>query len=171
MFVRTPFVATGMLYKVVLPQAMTGIASTAIFCLIFAWNEYAFASLLTSGDAQTMPPFIPFIIGEGGQIEVDGVAEQQRAFGDRGAGKSAEGQCAAARRVNAGFALSQGDGGVGDFHRMGAVSVGKANAEALARERAARRHAERRVFQRRVVERLRARGPGSGEMHGRFLPN
>ena len=26
-------------YKVVLPQAATGIASTAIFCLIFAWNE------------------------------------------------------------------------------------------------------------------------------------
>jgi multiple sugar transport system permease protein len=54
-------------YKVVLPQATTGIAATAIFCMIFAWNEYAFAVLLTSGDAQTMPPFIPFIIGEGGQ--------------------------------------------------------------------------------------------------------
>jgi multiple sugar transport system permease protein len=53
--------------KVVLPQAVTGIAATAIFCLIFSWNEYAFALLLTSGDAQTMPPFIPFIIGEGGQ--------------------------------------------------------------------------------------------------------
>jgi multiple sugar transport system permease protein len=53
--------------KVVLPQATTGIAATAIFCLIFAWNEYAFAVLLTSGEAQTMPPFIPFIIGEGGQ--------------------------------------------------------------------------------------------------------
>jgi multiple sugar transport system permease protein len=53
--------------KVVLPQAATGIAATAIFCLIFSWNEYAFAVLLTSGDAQTMPPFIPFIIGEGGQ--------------------------------------------------------------------------------------------------------
>ncbi|MGA2550687.1 MAG: carbohydrate ABC transporter permease [Burkholderiaceae bacterium] len=53
--------------KVVLPQAVTGIAATAIFCLIFAWNEYAFALLLTSGTAQTMPPFIPFIIGEGGQ--------------------------------------------------------------------------------------------------------
>ena len=51
----------------VLPQAATGIAATAIFCLIFAWNEYAFAVLLTSGNAQTMPPFIPFIIGEGGQ--------------------------------------------------------------------------------------------------------
>ena len=54
-------------YKVVLPQAATGIASTAIFCLIFAWNEYAFAVLLTSGQAQTAPPFIPTIIGFGGQ--------------------------------------------------------------------------------------------------------
>ncbi len=53
--------------KVVLPQASTGIAATAIFCLIFAWNEYAFAVLLTSGRAQTAPPFIPIIIGEGGQ--------------------------------------------------------------------------------------------------------
>jgi multiple sugar transport system permease protein len=53
--------------KIVLPQAATGIVATAIFCLIFAWNEYAFAVLLTSGQAQTMPPFIPFIIGEGGQ--------------------------------------------------------------------------------------------------------
>ncbi len=53
--------------KVVLPQATTGIASTAIFCLIFAWNEYAFAVLLTSGSAQTAPPFIPTIIGVGGQ--------------------------------------------------------------------------------------------------------
>ena len=54
-------------WRVVLPQATTGIAATAIFCLIFAWNEYAFAALLTSGTAQTAPPFIPTIIGEGGQ--------------------------------------------------------------------------------------------------------
>jgi len=53
--------------KVVLPQAATGIASTAIFCLIFASNEYAFAVLLTSGTAQTAPPFIPTIVGVGGQ--------------------------------------------------------------------------------------------------------
>ncbi|MCX7646019.1 MAG: carbohydrate ABC transporter permease [Rhodobacteraceae bacterium] len=53
--------------KVVLPQAATGIAATTIFCLIFAWNEYAFAVLLTSGKAQTAPPFIPTIIGVGGQ--------------------------------------------------------------------------------------------------------
>jgi len=53
-------------FKVVLPQLRSGIAATAIFCLIFAWNEYAFALLLTSGQAQTAPPFIPLIIGEGG---------------------------------------------------------------------------------------------------------
>ena len=52
--------------KVVLPQMRAGIAATAIFCLIFSWNEYAFALLLTSGTAQTAPPFIPIIIGEGG---------------------------------------------------------------------------------------------------------
>src|SRR5260370_105424 len=52
--------------KTALPQAATRIAATAVFCLIFAWNEYAFAVLLTSGTAQTMPPFIPLIIGEGG---------------------------------------------------------------------------------------------------------
>jgi multiple sugar transport system permease protein len=57
----------GAFRRVVLPQAVTGIAATAIFCLIFAWNEYAFAVLLTSGEAQTAPPFIPIIIGEGGQ--------------------------------------------------------------------------------------------------------
>jgi multiple sugar transport system permease protein len=52
--------------KVVLPQAATGIAATAIFCLITAWNEYAFALLLTTRTAQTAPPFIPNVIGEGG---------------------------------------------------------------------------------------------------------
>ncbi|MFP3921057.1 MAG: carbohydrate ABC transporter permease [Dichotomicrobium sp.] len=53
-------------WKVVLPQARAGLAATAIFCLIFSWNEYNFAILLTSGKAQTAPPFIPQIIGEGG---------------------------------------------------------------------------------------------------------
>ena len=30
-------------FKIVLPQAATGIAATAVFCFITAWNEYAFA--------------------------------------------------------------------------------------------------------------------------------
>jgi len=40
--------------KVVLPQAATGVMATAIFCLIFAWNEYAFASC--SPRARRRPP-------------------------------------------------------------------------------------------------------------------
>ncbi|MBN1348438.1 carbohydrate ABC transporter permease [candidate division KSB1 bacterium] len=52
--------------KIVLPQAATGIAATAVFCLITAWNEYAFALILTTRDAQTAPPFIPNVLGTGG---------------------------------------------------------------------------------------------------------
>ena len=52
--------------KVVLPNAITGIAATTVFCLIFAWNEYAFALMLTSEVARTAPPSIPAALGRGG---------------------------------------------------------------------------------------------------------
>jgi len=52
--------------KIVLPQSVTGIAATAVFCLIFAWNEYAFALMLTSEKARTAPPAIPANLGVGG---------------------------------------------------------------------------------------------------------
>jgi multiple sugar transport system permease protein len=52
--------------KIVLPQALTGIAATTVFCLIFAWNEYAFALMLTTQTARTAPPAIPSILGSGG---------------------------------------------------------------------------------------------------------
>lgn len=52
--------------KVVLPQAITGIATTTVFCLIFAWNEYAFALMLTTEKARTAPPSIPAVLGRGG---------------------------------------------------------------------------------------------------------
>jgi multiple sugar transport system permease protein len=48
--------------KVVLPQA-----ATAIFCMIFVWNESALAVPLTSGSARTAPTFISIIVGEGSQ--------------------------------------------------------------------------------------------------------
>jgi multiple sugar transport system permease protein len=53
-------------FKIVLPQAMTGIAATTVFCFIFAWNEYAFALMLTSDKARTAPPTIPSVLGTGG---------------------------------------------------------------------------------------------------------
>ena len=52
--------------KIVLPQCVTGIAATAVFCLIFAWNEFAFALMLTSAKARTAPPSIATILGVGG---------------------------------------------------------------------------------------------------------
>ncbi|MBG1233893.1 carbohydrate ABC transporter permease [Aestuariivirga litoralis] len=52
-------------FKIVLPEAVTGIAATAVFCFITAWNEYAFALMLTSRNAQTAPPFIPAQVGSG----------------------------------------------------------------------------------------------------------
>jgi multiple sugar transport system permease protein len=51
--------------KIVLPQARTGIAATAVFCFITAWNEYAFALIMTLRKAQTAPPFIPSQLGSG----------------------------------------------------------------------------------------------------------
>ena len=59
--------------KIVLPQAVTGIAATTVFCLIFAWNEYAFALMLTTEKARTAPPSIPSQLGSGG-IEWSAIA-------------------------------------------------------------------------------------------------
>jgi multiple sugar transport system permease protein len=42
------------LRRVVLPLAMPGIAVTAIFCLIFSWNEFLFAYVLTRDTARTI---------------------------------------------------------------------------------------------------------------------
>jgi len=65
--------------KVVLPQAVTGIAATTVFSFIFSWNEYAFALLLTSDNARTAPPSIPLILGTGG-IEWSTIAAGSMAF-------------------------------------------------------------------------------------------
>lgn len=53
-------------FKIVLPQTITGLAATTVFCLIFAWNEYAFAVMLTAQEARTAPPSIPSVLGTGG---------------------------------------------------------------------------------------------------------
>jgi multiple sugar transport system permease protein len=65
--------------KIVLPQAATGIAATTVFCLIFAWNEYAFALMLTGDVARTAPPSIPSVLGTGG-IEWAAIAAGSMGF-------------------------------------------------------------------------------------------
>jgi multiple sugar transport system permease protein len=66
-------------FKIVLPQAVTGIAATTVFCLIFAWNEYAFALMLTSEQARTAPPSIATMLGRGG-IEWSAIAAGSLGF-------------------------------------------------------------------------------------------
>ncbi len=66
-------------FKIVLPQAVTGIAATTVFCLIFAWNEYAFALMLTSEKARTAPPSIATMLGRGG-IEWSAIAAGSLGF-------------------------------------------------------------------------------------------
>lgn len=66
-------------FKIVLPQAATGIAATTVFALIFAWNEYAFALMLTSEEARTAPPAIATMQGRGG-IEWSAIAAGSLAF-------------------------------------------------------------------------------------------
>ena len=41
--------------RIVVPVALPGLASTAIFTFVFMWNEYLMALLLTSVDAVTVP--------------------------------------------------------------------------------------------------------------------
>ena len=66
-------------FKIVLPQAVTGIAATTVFCLIFAWNEYAFALMLTSETARTAPPSIATMLGRSG-IEWTAIAAGSLGF-------------------------------------------------------------------------------------------
>lgn len=65
--------------KIVLPQSLSGIAATTVFCLIFAWNEYAFALMMTSDKARTAPPSIATMLGRSG-IEWSAIAAGSLGF-------------------------------------------------------------------------------------------
>ena len=61
--------------KVTLPLMMPSITATAIFVMILSWNEYAFATFLTSIQAKTMPPAImAYSIGANVQWNILGAA-------------------------------------------------------------------------------------------------
>jgi len=49
--------------RVVVPEARTGMAVTAVFCLISAWNEYGFAMTLNSSGAVTVPAYFAGLQG------------------------------------------------------------------------------------------------------------
>jgi multiple sugar transport system permease protein len=41
--------------KIALPLVLPGIATTSVLCLVFSWNDYAFASTFSGPDSQTLP--------------------------------------------------------------------------------------------------------------------
>lgn len=49
--------------KIILPEARTGMAVTAVFCLISAWNEYGFAMTLNASGATTVPAYFAGLQG------------------------------------------------------------------------------------------------------------
>jgi ABC-type glycerol-3-phosphate transport system permease component len=51
------------LWRVILPVVLPGIATTAIFCFLFSWNEFLFALVLTRAKAQTYPVFVSSFLG------------------------------------------------------------------------------------------------------------
>lgn len=54
------------LRKVVLPLSAGGLAATAVLTSMFAWNEFLYALLLTSSNAQTLPLSMTRFLGEQG---------------------------------------------------------------------------------------------------------
>ena len=41
--------------KIILPLALPGLAATAVFCMVFSWNEFLFAFILSRAKSQTLP--------------------------------------------------------------------------------------------------------------------
>jgi multiple sugar transport system permease protein len=52
----------GSFLRIVLPLSAPGLATTAIFSIIFSWNEFLFASILTTENARTITPSISTFI-------------------------------------------------------------------------------------------------------------
>ena len=51
------------LFKIIFPLALPGIASVSIFCFIISWTEYMFASIMISGDdLKTLPVGLASIV-------------------------------------------------------------------------------------------------------------
>jgi multiple sugar transport system permease protein len=50
-------------FRIVVPHAKTGMAVTAVFCLISAWNEFGFAMTLNNARAVTVPVYFAGLQG------------------------------------------------------------------------------------------------------------
>ncbi|MCU1549840.1 MAG: Multiple sugar transport system permease protein [Glaciihabitans sp.] len=53
----------GAFWRIAVPLASPGMAATAVLCLIFSWNEFLFALVLSGQDTQTVPVGVSSFIG------------------------------------------------------------------------------------------------------------
>jgi multiple sugar transport system permease protein len=53
-------------WRVTLPMAAPGLVATGILCLMFAWNDYAFASVFSSETTQTVPVAVSLLVSQEG---------------------------------------------------------------------------------------------------------
>ncbi len=56
------------LRRIILPLSYAGLISTAVFVMVFAWNDFLFAFIFTTVDAKTAPLVISEMVGA-----IDGV--------------------------------------------------------------------------------------------------
>lgn len=53
-------------FKIVLPMCRSGMAATAVLIMVFTWNEYLYAMMMTSTRAKTLPLTMMTYMGEAG---------------------------------------------------------------------------------------------------------
>lgn len=56
------------LWRIALPMALPGLATVAIFVLLFSWNELLFALLLSAGQMRTVTVMIPSLVMHTGTL-------------------------------------------------------------------------------------------------------
>jgi multiple sugar transport system permease protein len=56
------------LWHIILPLSHAGLIATAVFIMVFAWNDFLFAFIFTAVDAKTAPVVISEMVGA-----IDGV--------------------------------------------------------------------------------------------------
>lgn len=54
----------GVLFRILMPVILPGLAATAVFCMIWSWNDFIFAFSLTSTQAATLPVPISGFLGD-----------------------------------------------------------------------------------------------------------
>lgn len=54
----------GVLFRILLPVILPGLTATAVFCMIWSWNDFIFAFSLTSTQAATLPVPISGLLGD-----------------------------------------------------------------------------------------------------------